>query len=61
MANEPRHAKEKRPETGQRQNAQGDHEGSAHSPDEFAVMNPQTSGSGAKKPVKPAADPKGDR
>lgn len=41
MPNEPKPAKEKRSEPGRRQNAQGDHEGSAHTPDEFDVMNPQ--------------------
>lgn len=41
MANDPKHAKEKRADPGQRRNAQGDHEGSAHSPDEFDAKNPQ--------------------
>ncbi len=49
MPNEPRHAKEKRAPTPDRQNAQVDHEGSAHSPDEFDVMNPQKQGLGEKK------------
>lgn len=49
MPNEPKHAKEKRAPTPDRQNAQGDHEGSAHSPDEFDVMNPQKQGIGDKK------------
>jgi hypothetical protein len=49
MPNEPKHAKEKRAPTPDRQNAQGDHEGSAHSPDEFDVMNPQKQGLGEKK------------
>ncbi|MFN3844892.1 MAG: hypothetical protein ACK4RZ_03585 [Paracoccaceae bacterium] len=41
MPNEPGHAKEKRAPHTRRQNAQGDHEGSAHDPEEFDVMNPQ--------------------
>lgn len=41
MPNEPKKAKEKRAEPEERQNAQGDHEGSAHSPEEFEVMNPK--------------------
>ena len=41
MPNEPKHGKEKRTPPDKRQNAQGDHEGSAHTPDEFDVMNPQ--------------------
>ncbi len=46
MANEPKHAKEKRAEPEKRQNSQLDHEGSAHTPDEFDVMNPQKQGLG---------------
>ncbi|TGD63980.1 hypothetical protein EYC08_11095 [Tabrizicola sp. WMC-M-20] len=46
MPNEPKAAKQKRPPPPDRQNAQGDHEGSAHSPDEFDVMNPQKQGVG---------------
>lgn len=41
MPNEPKLAKEKRANPGHRQNAQGDHEGSAHDPEEFDVMNPK--------------------
>lgn len=41
MPNDPKSAKEKRTDPGPRQNAQGDHEGSAHTPDKFDVMNPQ--------------------
>ena len=51
MANDPKAAKEKRAEPLKRQNAQGDHEGSAHTPDEFDVMNPQKQGLGDKKPA----------
>ncbi len=49
MPNEPKHAKEKRTEPTERQNAQGDHEGSAHTPDEFDVMNPKKQKVGAGK------------
>jgi hypothetical protein len=42
MAIEPRSAKEKRSEPPRRQNAQGDHEGGAHSPAEYDAVNPQT-------------------
>ena len=49
MANEPKYAKEKRTPPNKRQNAQGDHEGSAHNPDEFDVMNPQKQGLGDEK------------
>lgn len=41
MPNEPKPAKEKRTDRGPRQNDQSDHEGSAHTPDAFDVMNPQ--------------------
>lgn len=44
MPNNPLPAKEKRSDPGPRQNAQDDHEGSAHSPDEFDEMNPQKQG-----------------
>lgn len=49
MPNEPKHAKEKRSEPAARQNAQGDHEGSAHTPDEFDAINPQKQGSDKNK------------
>lgn len=61
MANEPKHAKEKRPPTPERQNAQGDEEGSAHTPDEFDVMNPQKQGLGDKKPDRLSAKPRINR
>lgn len=41
MPNEPKHAKEKRTRPKHRKTAQGDHEGSAHSHEEFDVVNPQ--------------------
>lgn len=44
MPNNPGPAKEKRDEPAKRQNAQGDHEGSAHTPDEFDAMNPKKPG-----------------
>lgn len=40
MPNEPDDAKENRPQPPKRQNDQGDHEGSAHTPDEFDAWNP---------------------
>jgi hypothetical protein len=40
MAVNPKPAKEKRSPTPVRQNAQSDHEGSAHDPEEFDVINP---------------------
>jgi len=53
MPNEPKPAREKRTDPGPRQNAQGDHEGSAHSPDEFDTMNPQKQGLQRRKSVGP--------
>ena len=41
MPNEPEDAKEKRPPHRKRHNAQDDHEGSAHRPEEFDSKNPQ--------------------
>lgn len=41
MANSPRESDQKRPEPGRRENAQAEHEGSAHKPEEFDVMNPE--------------------
>ncbi|WP_164876085.1 hypothetical protein [Falsirhodobacter deserti] len=41
MANEPRKADESRSDPPRKQNDQAAHEGSAHSPEEFAPMNPQ--------------------
>ena len=40
MANYPRRP-EKLPDPGQKHNAQGDHAGVAHRPEEFDVMNPE--------------------
>lgn len=61
MANEPKHAKEKRAEPERRQNAQGDHEGSAHTPDEFDAMNPQKQGLGDRKKAKRPTDTSDER
>lgn len=49
MPNEPKKAKEKRNEPEERHNAQGDHEGSAHNPEEFEVMTPQKQKPGTDK------------
>lgn len=51
MPNEPRPAAEKRSPPPKRHNAQDDHEGSAHRPEEFDVMNPATD-TPPKKPGK---------
>lgn len=40
MPNEPKPAKTKRTDPPRRENAQDNHEGSSHTPDEFDVMNP---------------------
>lgn len=40
MPNEPDKAREKRPPPPERQNDQGDAEGSAHRPEGFDVLNP---------------------
>ncbi|MDP3339375.1 hypothetical protein [Frigidibacter sp.] len=40
MPNSPKEAEEKRPKTTRHQNAQDDHEGSAHTPDEFIKGDP---------------------
>lgn len=53
MPNEPGPAAEKRTPPAKRQNAQGDHEGSAHDPSEFDAMNPKK----ALKPKCPAESP----
>lgn len=52
MPNEPERAKEKRDDPGLRRNAQGDHEGSAHTSDEFDAKNPQKQAFSTKKPAK---------
>lgn len=49
MASKPKPAKQKRAEPGKRQNEQGDHEGSAHSPDAFDSVNPQKQGDRSAK------------
>lgn len=56
MANESKQAKERRAEPKRRQNAQDDHEGSAHDPAEFDVMNPQKQTAPDKEPPKAASD-----
>jgi hypothetical protein len=61
MANEPKRAKEKGSEPGKRQNAQGDHEGAAHGPDDFDDLNPQKQGLGERKHVRRATDPADDQ
>jgi len=61
MPNKPTHAKEKRSHTRPRQNAQGDHEGSAHIPVEFDVMNPQKQGLGEEKQVRKPTPPSNNR
>lgn len=53
MANEPRPAQEKRSPPQHRKNAQGDHEGSAHRPEEFDGVNPQKQGLGDAGKPKP--------
>lgn len=50
MPNKSKPAKEKRPEPKERRNAQGDHAGGAHSPDEFDAMNPEKQVPDTKKP-----------
>lgn len=40
MPNEPEKSKDKRGTRPPRENAQDDHEGSSHKPDEFDTMNP---------------------
>lgn len=49
MPNEPKPAAEKRPPRPDRQNAQDDHEGSAHSPEEFKKAWPDKDGTGHKQ------------
>lgn len=49
MPNEPKHAKEKRAPSTKRQNAQGDHEGSALGVEEFDSVNPQKQGLAEKR------------
>ncbi len=40
MANDPKKANQNRPPSGRKANAQAEHEGSSHKPEEFDVMNP---------------------
>lgn len=58
MPNKPKAAKEKRAEPVRRHNAQDDHEGGAHSPDEFNAMDPDKQGADAAKPDRPPAPPR---
>lgn len=53
MPNESKKASEKRSGQERRQNAQGDHEGSAHTPDEFDTINPQKQSLADKNPLEP--------
>lgn len=41
--------KDKLDQPGRRENAQGEHEGSRHDPEEFDVMNPQKQGIGTQR------------
>ena len=50
MPNEPGPAKEKRPEHLKRKNAQDDHEGAAHSPEEFKRGDPDPEKDVSKTP-----------
>ena len=61
MPNESTYAKEKRSDPGPRQNAKGDHEGSAHRPEEFAIVNPQKQAVEKPKTDIPPANSTGDR
>lgn len=61
MPNEPTYAKEKRSDPGLRPNAKGDHEGSAHRPEEFGIVNPQKQIAEKSKSGKPPANSSGDR
>ena len=53
MPNDPKGAAEKRTEPDKCQNAQGDHDGSAHRAEEFDGMNPQKPVPETVKPPKP--------
>jgi hypothetical protein len=52
MPNTPEHAARKRTPSTDRQNAQGDHEGSPHRPEEFDQLNPAKQTSPEKSPNK---------
>ncbi len=49
MANKQKPVSEKRSDSGKRQNAQGEHAGTAHSPEEFKTRPPQKQGIGEGK------------
>ena len=51
MADEPEHARERPADPGERQNAQGDHAGTAHDPEEFDALNPQKLGPQGRRAV----------
>lgn len=59
MPNEPKPAKEKRTDPGRRQNAQGDHEGSPHDPEEFLGTNLENQDPKGRRPVDPGASSDG--
>jgi len=52
MPNEPKPAAEKRTPPTERQNDQGDHEGSPHRPEEFDSVNPARQVPTSKRPGK---------
>lgn len=51
MPNEPHKARENRTPPVKRQNAQDDHEGSSHRPEEFDISNPATPKAPKDKPA----------
>ena len=61
MANYPRRPEKKLPDPGQKHNAQGDHAGVAHRPEEFDVMNPEKQRLGPEQPVHRPKAPKNHR
>ena len=61
MENHPKRPEMKRPDAGQKHNAQGNHAGVAHSPEEFDVMNPQKQGLDAERPKQRPEAPKDNR
>lgn len=60
MVNDPRPSKQKRPDPPERHNAQGDHVGAAHDPEEFVTTDPQKQRRGVEKPPRPTKAPKGN-
>lgn len=53
MADDPDHARERPADPGERPNAQGDHAGTAHEPEEFDALNPQKRGPQGRKSMRP--------